>query len=287
MMETTIQAIIGELQQNNVIPHQDVIFTPMSGTTDSTVGILSWGGLPRLVLKTEEAKQVAVTSLFLTAYEDISVLPNVCYTDSAQRYLVYTYMPGQHTYKPGTKAALLQTLSTRLLQRYRPAVETHMWGWADDPSSSWSDFLVRRLTESQPFVAQSVSEADFAMVCTAAQDSSRVNEAVPYLLHGDCGVHNFLFDGEAHITAVIDPIPVFGPPIYDLTFAFCSSPDDLHLDTILAATASLQPAAAIDRRWLREEVLIALYCRMAACKKHHPHDMEAYLAAWSYWKHLV
>ena len=41
------------------------------------------------------------------------------------------------------------------------------------------------------------------------------------------------------------------------------------------------------RRVLWEEVLIALYMRMATCLVHHPHDLPAYLAAWPRWRALA
>ncbi len=54
-----------------------------------------------------------------------------------------------------------------------------------------------------------------------------------YLLHGDTGVHNFVFH-ESQLVGVIDPSPMIVPLLYDFTYAFCSSPDDLKVDTLFA-----------------------------------------------------
>jgi len=53
----------------------------------------------------------------------------------------------------------------------------------------------------------------------------------PFLLHGDCGVHNFIFN-DNQLSGVIDPSPITGDPLYDFIYAFCSSPDELSKETI-------------------------------------------------------
>ena len=60
-----------------------------------------------------------------------------------------------------------------------------------------------------------------------------------YFLHGDTGVHNFVFR-QNQLVGVIDPDPMAGPVIYDFTYAFCSSPDDLDMETLLDSFALLK-----------------------------------------------
>ncbi len=36
-------------------------------------------------------------------------------------------------------------------------------------------------------------------------------------------------------------------------------------------------------RDLYEEIVIGLYLRIDTCLRHHPKDLEGYLAAWRYW----
>lgn len=36
-------------------------------------------------------------------------------------------------------------------------------------------------------------------------------------------------------------------------------------------------------RDLYEEIVIGLYLRIDTCLRHHPKDLEDYLAAWRYW----
>ncbi|MNC56147.1 hypothetical protein D3C75_1057230 [compost metagenome] len=106
------------------------------------------------------------------------------------------------------------------------------------------------------------------------------------MLHGDTGVHNFVYRGN-RLVGVIDPSPMAGPLIYDFTNAFCSSPDDLNLETLFAAFELLKPVT-VERSRLIREVIFQLYCRIGICARVHPHDLEEYLKAWETWKiHLV
>ncbi|WP_237690810.1 phosphotransferase [Paenibacillus caui] len=125
----------------------------------------------------------------------------------------------------------------------------------------------------------------------ALQEHDRVAElldtadsSLRYLLHGDCGVHNFLFS-QGKLAGVIDPTPVVGDPVYDLIYAFCSSPDELRPDIIRPSMERL--SAALHKSYdLKSEVLVGLYFRLDACIRHHPKDLDAYLEAWSNWTGL-
>ena len=111
------------------------------------------------------------------------------------------------------------------------------------------------------------------------------NQEEKYLLHGDTGVHNFVYK-KSVLTGIIDPSPIIGPVIYDFTYAFCSSPDDLDLE-ILLASFSLLNNVSIEKSRLIEEVVVQLYTRIGICVNVHPHDLEDYLNAWEYWRSLI
>ncbi|MNN65945.1 hypothetical protein D3C81_1814890 [compost metagenome] len=105
-----------------------------------------------------------------------------------------------------------------------------------------------------------------------------------YLLHGDTGVHNFVYNNSTLI-GVIDPSPMVGPIIYDFLYAFCSSPDDINTETLFTAYDFLEQGN-VDKSRLVEEVIIQLYCRIGLSVKHHPNDLTEYTKAWEYWKQL-
>ncbi|WP_152392772.1 aminoglycoside phosphotransferase family protein [Paenibacillus guangzhouensis] len=94
--------------------------------------------------------------------------------------------------------------------------------------------------------------------------SKNEDQEVKYLLHGDTGVHNFVYY-ENSLVGVIDPSPMIGPMLYDFTYAFCSSPDDLNLETLMTAYQLLHHEP-IEQSRLIEEVIFQLYCRIGICE---------------------
>jgi hypothetical protein len=142
------------------------------------------------------------------------------------------------------------------------------------------------MQDTRADVDKILSDEDYykvkAIFVRIAADEGKLTK---YLLHGDTGVHNFVFH-EEELKGVIDPSPMVGPMLYDFTYAFCSSPDDLNLETLLAAFALLHHEP-IERTKLIAEVIFQLYCRIGICIRVHPHDLEDYLKAWDYWKVLL
>ncbi|WP_175537603.1 phosphotransferase, partial [Mycobacterium tuberculosis] len=103
------------------------------------------------------------------------------------------------------------------------------WGWADQPNSSWRSFLRNEVSEKYKIIGSNLGNEDHNLVVNLVNNIK--SEKNQFLLHGDCGVHNFIFES-VQLKGVIDPTPVVGDPLYDLIYAFCSSPDDLTKETI-------------------------------------------------------
>jgi aminoglycoside phosphotransferase (APT) family kinase protein len=164
------------------------------------------------------------------------------------------------------------------------------------PPRTWPQFLGDHVAYRHAALAAYVSAEDRRLVEQLARANRRAEAAALCLLHGDCGAHNFLFERRrAHLgrlRAVIDPAPLVGHPIFDLAFAFVSWPHGLEPEAILPAAEALRDAGRWRpngelRRVLWEEVLIALYMRMATSLVHHLRDLPAYLEAWPRWRALV
>jgi hypothetical protein len=130
-----------------------------------------------------------------------------------------------------------------------------------------------------------MGKEEFDFVAELVNSPSRLRKD-PYLLHGDCGIHNFIFEDQK-LVGVIDPTSVIGDPLYDLIYAFCSSPEELTLETIQPAVNLLISQKGNINEILPEEVIIGLFLRLSSCLKHHPHDFEEYLTAWDYWKKSI
>jgi hypothetical protein len=69
--------------------------------------------------------------------------------------------------------------------------------------------------------------------------------------------------------------------IHELTFAFCSSPELLNMETIVEAAKIIDYDQSNSH--LTEEVIVNLYCRIGTCIRHHPEDLPMYLDAWRQW----
>jgi fructosamine-3-kinase len=143
-------------------------------------------------------------------------------------------------------------------------------------------FLLQRVKEATNIVNSYLEKEDINLVVKLVNNPNRKSiTSSPFLLHGDLSVHNFVWS-EGHLTGVIDPAPVFGEPLYDLIYAFCSSPEDITVEVIESAASHLSNNGKKSTHILYEEVLIGLYLRLASCVKHHSQDLDDYLNAWGY-----
>lgn len=161
------------------------------------------------------------------------------------------------------KWSVLSKLVKKVINKYEVATEVDGWGWKESPVQSWNEFLTTNVMEAHENVRRYISEEEYRTVFKLANSPSRgtgINQ--PFLLHGDLGFHNFIFQ-ENDLYGVIDPLPVLGDPIYDLIYAFCSTPEDLTKETI--GYAMKQCVFHKNDRDLYEEIVIGLYLRIDTC----------------------
>ncbi|MED3152625.1 phosphotransferase, partial [Bacillus thuringiensis] len=176
------------------------------------------------------------------------------------------------------KRITLSTLVKEVINKYEIVSRIDGWGWKESPVQSWSAFLTKNVMEAYENVRRYISEEEYRTVLNLANRDAGINQ--PFLLHGDLGFHNFIFK-ENKLHGVIDPLPVLGDPIYDLIYAFCSTPENLTKETInYAMKQCVFHKKDCD---LYEEIVIGLYLRIDTCLRHHPKDLEDYLIAWRYW----
>ncbi|MCF6138286.1 phosphotransferase family protein [Pseudalkalibacillus berkeleyi] len=277
-----IEYILKDLSEHHIIDGVDIQFKKLNGGTNSQVYLLH--GSEEYVVKINEANIIGSESFFLEHYRHLSLLPEPIYIDPLNRFLVYSFISGSVFHVK--KEDLLTQLITDFINYYNHLSEYKGWGWLDEPVETWEEFLLQRVDGAREILASTLGEEDIEMVVDILQQPDRYEALdVPYIIHGDCGVHNFICSN-GKFTGVIDPTPILGDPLYDLIYAFCSSPENLTIETIHSAASNL----AIGKRsepFLHEEVLIGLFLRLATCVKHHPVDLEKYLLAWKYWKDVV
>lgn len=158
---------------------------------------------------------------FFNFIKNVPLLPLLIFVDPAYQYIVYEFLPGATTYSRKNKRDMLNLVVKNLINHYQSVASTNGWGWKDDLSVSWQDFLLKGILESETTLEEHLDIEDMKLVQRLAESSNRIPSKGPFLLHGDCGVHNFVFKGGS-LSGVIDPTPVLGEPLYDLLYAFCS-----------------------------------------------------------------
>ncbi|WP_018759204.1 phosphotransferase [Paenibacillus terrigena] len=280
-----VNSIINILNEEGIIDNNVIATNNKTGSTDGIVYFLSEHDESKYVLKIDRPHQITLTEQFLGTYRHLRLFPEILYTDPAKAYIVYTYITGTTHFNRGLKIEWLTILVKELFNNYEKYVQTDKWGRLGSPIQSWREWNYRSLVDTRNDWGSLLSIEDYTRVETIFENISKnEDQEVRYLLHGDTGVHNFVFH-EDSLVGVIDPSPMIGPMLYDFTYAFCSSPDDLNLETLMAAF-NLLHHESIEESRLIEEVIFQLYCRIGICIKLHPHDLEDYLKAWEYWKTL-
>ncbi len=234
------------------------------------------------VVKSNKPERIAAETRFYQIYQEVPSFPNIKYVDPEYRYFIYDFIPGGTTYNRKMKQELMSDLSTNMIQYYvQPeSLDGYEFKWIEDPKRVASD-----INYSQSIIGFHLNEEDHVLVTDIHMHRrERISPKGLYVLHGDFGVHNFLFEN-GKLSGIIDPIPRLGRRLYDVLYAFCSSPDGLHFPILLNAVEQMD-IGPIDRHELIEDMIMALYFRIATCLLHHPEDLTWYQCAWNEWKQL-
>lgn len=282
-MNMKIQKIISELIERNVIAAEPSEYKKLKGGTVSELYLLNIEGT-KYVLKLNDPEVTGPEALFLDTYKEGELLPKLLFVDQSGNYIVYSFIDGSTVYEGGNKKEILKALVEELINKYKTASPESGWGWADSPVTSWQNFLRNEINNAHKVIGSQMDETDHQLVIKIVEKIGIDTEA--FLLHGDCGFHNFIFTDQ-ELVGVIDPAPVIGDPIYDLVYAFCSSADDLTKETFDYATSYMKVGKEKEQSVLYENLLIGLYLRIALCSKHHPDDLPYYLEAWSEWLEIT
>ncbi|AFC29459.1 hypothetical protein PM3016_2575 [Paenibacillus mucilaginosus 3016] len=278
-----VQDLLQTLRRTGVVDRRTYTQEQLKGTTDGVVYELAVAGETAYILKLDCPEQIRQVERFYEAYADSSLLPRLLQADPAGGSMVYSYVPGTTHIHRGPKVRWMIRLVQELLNQYQAYPGIGGWGRLEAPRESWRAFQERSAEDASHILAGVLPAEAHARIRGLIGRISDAGE--PYLLHGDTGIHNFVFH-HRELSGVIDPSPMTGPVLYDFTYAFCSSPDDLNLDTLLAAYDMLDPKP-VDRTRLMEETFFQLYCRIAICVRVHPQDLEGYLQVWPYWRDLI
>ncbi|SCY88411.1 Phosphotransferase enzyme family protein [Paenibacillus polysaccharolyticus] len=273
---------INELLQKHSIHEHIVEVRQLSGTTAGRVFRLLASSGERYILKWDDPEDIRVTCQFLNTYSEVMLLPKVLFTSSDNTYFAYSFMEGVTHNHRGAKKEWLTRLVKELLNTYVRLPDTKLWGRMGYPRETWRGFNQISIDEARENLGDVLTAEDYDLVQSTVNRLFEKEETARFLLHGDTGVHNIVFE-QKELVGVIDPSPMVGPVIYDFLYAFCSSPDDLD-PTLLWDVFGHLEQVTMDKFRLMEEALVHLYCRIGLSNKHHPQDLPEYLEAWDLWK---
>ncbi|MBB3114380.1 aminoglycoside phosphotransferase (APT) family kinase protein [Paenibacillus phyllosphaerae] len=274
-----LTVIAAELFAAGILPPGELVISPLAGGTSSMVYRMKCGDADPLVLKLNEPRTIAAEAEYLDRYRHLPLLPTFQYVNPEHRFLVYSYIDGNSNYVPGSKLELMNSLARDIIAKYDQVP------WTGGKFPTWHDYLIAEIEDSRRSSGTLFTASEHRMIYTMAEKKERVTG--PFCkLHGDFGVHNFIFD-EGKLKGVIDPIPLTGQPVYELAFAFVSSPDELEPDIIASVVRQKDWPFTKDLHTVYEDILIALYNRIIRCTHHHPKDLSAYMEAWKDWKLFV
>lgn len=280
-----INEIINNLVNQGILKNDDIDLRKLkSGTTNGILYTLNNNEIPKYVIKIDTPKLITATADFLLTYKDVNLLPNVLYTDEKKGFIIYSYISGETHFNRGSKLEWMTILIKELLNKYKK-VNKDNWGRVNGiHRNSWADFNLSSLEFAKEDIGDLLTREDHKKVELLVNKlKTYEHQEEKYYLHGDVGVHNFVYKGNK-LNGVIDPSPLFGPKIYDFTYAFCSSPDNLNLRTLLSSFSLLTQDVPFNKERLLDEVLFQLYTRIGICIRVHPHDLSGYLKAWKEWR---
>lgn len=101
------------------------------------------------------------------------------------------------------------------LPKDRPEYSLGQSKW--EKRKSWSDFNQISLESAKENIGDLLPSEDHKRVASLVSTLSEYHiHEEKYYLHGDTGVHNFVYSS-SELKGVIDPSPLIGPKIYDFT----------------------------------------------------------------------
>ncbi|MBG9455811.1 hypothetical protein ABE61_17590 [Lysinibacillus sphaericus] len=256
-----------------------------SGTTEGILYTILRKNMPIFVIKIDHPMIISATEEFLLTYKKVELLPDVLYTDHNKEFIVYSYIPGETHYNRGSKLEWMNILTQELFHHYVKVDKDIPWGRVNGVQrSSWSDFNQSSFESSKMNIGKLIASEDHKRVELLVNTLETYHhQDGKYYLHGDTGVHNFVYACN-QLKGVIDPSPLIGPKIYDFTYAFCSSPDNLDVHTLFLSFSLWNGNASFSKEQLLNEVVFQLYTRIGVCIKVHPHDLNGYMEAWEKWR---
>lgn len=255
----------------------------LSGGTSSKIFHVSTVKGANFIIKVNKNIILENEVRFLKLYESFPLFPKLLTYSPDFSYIIYEYVEGS-VKKEIDKLECLLFLVNNVLNKYKKT-DKQTWGELDSQVDTWEQFLKQKKKEVDMYI-RNISTLDLIFsIDNILNDIALVTkkQKEPYLLHGDLGIYNIIFNNLS-IQGIIDPMPINGIPIYDLIFAYFSTPYDIKNLYILDLIDLLNYNESFSYEYKLNEIIFGLYFRVGRCMKHHPKDIHFYLDAFHFWQ---
>lgn len=253
---------------NDVLANMNLTYVShkyFSDGTDSRIILLN----DAYVIKQNNPDLLRSESLFSEWYKSPK-LQNVLYSDKDFRYIVYNFIPGDVMHTVDDFNDVINNIK-EIVDNYK-VYNGEEFGYIYEPSSSWNDFLKTLVHERSLTLPESFNYLPKVYDAIAELEKYKFDKK---LIHGDFGTHNFIKQNGKFVGA-IDPIPMAGDSLYDLTYALLSNVAFLpHLSLDFLCELSGEPKDKV-----KAMLTVQLFCRFDICIKHHKEDIDDYLDFW-------
>lgn len=253
MIDNIIKDIENKL---NITISDNNIHYYTEGATESIVFSID----NKYLIKTMNQSELQVQIDFLNKYNNC--FQKIIYYNKELLYICYEYIDGIkiYDYSNYDKKDIINQLYS-ITSKYE-VIDYNGYGYYLEDNKTWYQFLYDEVIYSK----SKMPNIDMHIVYDSLSIINEFN-VDKYLIHGDFGVHNFLFNDNKFI--VIDPMGVVGDPLYDFYFAILSNYslfNDIDFDYILQYFNK-------DLRYKKALFIIVYYIRMS---RAYVYDKENY-----------
>lgn len=192
-----------------MINKKDIVYFT-EGATESIVFSIR----NKYLVKTINTTELLVQIDFLSRYN--KYFQRIIIYDKDLSYICYEYIDGNKVYNFDSydKQDIINQLYN-ITSNYE-VIDYEGYGYYLEDHKSWYQFLLDEVEYSK----SKMCDIDMHIVYDSLKIIKEFN-VDKYLIHGDFGVHNFLFKNNK--LKVIDPMGVVGDPLYDFYFSFLSN----------------------------------------------------------------
>ncbi len=258
------EQIINDIETKlNVKINKETLEHYKDGKSDSIVISLE----DKYLIKTVDENTYKTQKKFLTLYEDIDNFQTILCDSSDLKYICYKFMFGEKLEKVEDINPQKIVDDLYIITNSYKKIDAPGFGYLEEANKSWETFL----SDEVEYGYYELIELSIPMEkVNKALEKIKTYEIDKYLIHGDFGTHNFLFDND--YINVIDPMPVVGDRLYDFYYAVTSDVrifNKVDIDYILSFYDE-------DMEYKKLLFIICLYIRMSRAYKYDRGSFKTY-----------